>query len=1124
MTTDPTCPACAAPLPAGARFCPSCGAPLAVDPVTEERRIVSVLFADIEGFTSLAEQRDPESVKELLDACFGRLVPVVVAFGGHVDKIIGDEVMAVFGAPVAHEDDPERAVRAALALAPALAEVDPGLRLRVGVNTGEVMTGTVGPGSSYTVTGDVVNTAHRLAAAARPGEVLVGERTRHATAGGVHYVLRGDLDLKGKQDKVRAWVATDAAGRPAHRGADQTRTPLVGRADDLAELAGEVRRALAGRRAEVHTLVGEAGVGKTRLSTELAELLASEPDGPQVLWAACPPYGPSSDLTPLADVVRAGLGVAASVDRADQERILAERATAIAAATGTDAVQLRSRLALLLGLEPVSSRSAEPETGPARAGLAEQQLATVATVLAHLAAVRPLLVVVDDLHWAGPLLLRFVSQAPDRLDGHPVVLLTLARDDLLERRAGPDASGPGHRTRTLGPLTPDASSELVLALLDEHRGGPPVRIGPGALDRLVTAAGGNPLLIDQLVRYLVESGALVARGGRWQWTTDAAGNEAGLPDGVRSLIGARLDALPADERVVLSYAAVLGRRFWRDALVELSGAPDVDVLLARLADRGLTEAVPDDGDGDLAFRHVLTRDVAYASLPIGDRAIRHARVARWLERRVRDAPEPSATGQLAHHYERAVVLARAVDHADPGLTDAAFAALVRAARDAHQRHGLHRADHWYRRARDLGTIDTTAMLDVVAEHGSVLLELRQLDAAREAFEELDRRAGTGRPALRATAAAHLGAAARLAGDIELARERFEAASSLLRALDDRQGLADVLRLQGWSELTVGRARAALPRFRQAEALEEQLAAPARRGETLRYLGWCELLAGELGAARTHLRTAIEHARDVGDHGSAAWCAGLLAHILLQTGQVTAGLEVARELRIMAQRNADPAGEWTCVTLQASGLVALGDLDGAAELAMEAARRFEELDEAWGLALARVVRAQAARLSGDLATARALLGPAIDATRELVHVGEEARLVAELARVELDAGDLAEAERLGRSALSLVRAGIGDHESGLRSLLVLAEVARAQGSPDAAELLLEEAADDRPPGDRTDGWRQAAVALAELRLAAGDPGRARDLVARCRVPATEEVRLLAQLDDLEGRLAAHVPSA
>ncbi|CAN5745001.1 hypothetical protein BH23ACT2_BH23ACT2_18120 [soil metagenome] len=1129
-STQPRCLSCRALLPQSARFCPSCGRPVAAEISREERRVVTVVFADLADFTALAEERDPESVKELLDACFGRLAPVIESHGGHVDKIIGDEIMAVFGAPTSHEDDSERALRAALALGPALADHDPTLRLRIGVNTGEVLAGAVGPSFGYTVTGDVVNTAHRLVAHASPGEVLVGERTRQATVDIVAYEPRGALDLKGKVDAVRAWVAGPLATRPAYRGLDATVMPLMGRARELTELRQQVAQAITDRRVELITVVGEAGVGKTRLAMELAVLVAAKPATAQVLWVSCPPYGRGGELAPLADLVRSGLGVGASAERSAQDRLLSDAVATVASATGADRAVLGHRLGLLLGLGAPTSRPVEADTGRARAGVSDQQLGAVRTVLGHLAHIRPLLVVVDDLHWAGSTVLRFLTQLPDRLSDHPIVVLALARDDLLERRSS--LVGQRRSTQRLEPLAEQATADLVLAMLGgrknqavgtvtegEGDGLGDTRMGPVALRRLVAASGGSPLLVEQLVRFLVESDALVLADGRWRWSTDEEGNEASLPDGVRSLIGARLDGLPSPERQALSHASIFGRRFWRKALTDLGSIDDADAVLRRLNDRGLTQQIPDEGHGDHAFRHVLTRDVAYAALPIGDRAVRHARAATWLERRFGTTEDPEPIAQLAHHYERAVMLARSVDHTDPALADAAFAALVRAARDEHRRESLRQADHWYRRARDLGSPDIEGLLEAVAEHGQVMLELRHLDAAQETFEELARRAASRQPSLEAQARAHLGAVARLQGDLDSSRESFEAAAAQFVALDDLQGQADVLRLQGWSEITAGRPRAALPRLQRAVSLEARLDEPARRGETLRYLGWCEFLCGELESARSHLWEAMTHSHEANDLGAVLWCFGLLGQSLLQGGQAGRSLEVSRNLREVASRASDPWGEWTCATLEASSLLSLGHPADAAELAAEAERHFEELEEPWGLALARVVRARAARVGGDVGTARVILLRAIASSRDLAYVGEDARLLVELARVELESGDLPEAEKRGRSCLALVRAGIGDHESGVRCLVVLAEVERARGATDTAQLLLEEAVAPRPPADRSDGWRHGALALAELRMDVGDHVRAKQLLDQCSDPPTEEHSLGLAMSSLRDRLTA-----
>lgn len=1077
---------------------------------------MTVVFADLEGFTTLAEQRDPETVKELLDGCFDRLVPIIESHGGHVDKVIGDELMAVFGAPVAHEDDAQRAVHAALALGPTLAELDESLRLRVGVNTGEVLAGAVGPVSGYTVTGDAVNIAHRLAAAAGPGEVLVGDRTRQAAPVGVAYESRGQLDLKGKTDPVVAWVART----PQHRAAPRLRaaTPLVGRSEELAELRGLVEATVAGGPPQVVTLIGEAGIGKTRLARELVAAVREDRPEVRTLWVSCPPYRAEGDVGPLAELVRIGLGVDVTLDR---EAIRGARRAVdeVAQTTRTDPAFLRVQLGALLGLEAPEPTTADAPRGSAAA--AAPVFAAARSVVEHLARRRPLLIVVDDANWAGPALLRFLALLPEHLPDVALVVLVVGRDDLLERRSARALGGPNRSTRSLDLLSPADLGELVKNLLDGFSPGPS-RIGPAALERLVEAAEGIPLLAEQLVRFLVESEGLVLVDDRWQWTSDADGNEAALPDGVRSLIGARLDALPAIERQVLSSGAVIGRQFWRAAVrsalaIEPAGLDDaVDQLVVR----GLLEVRDDDGFGDLAFRHVLTRDVAYASLPIADRAGRHAQVARWLEGRAPQLDEAALLSQLAHHYERAITLAREVDHTAPGLAEAAFDALVRAARMERRREGLHRADHWYRRARQLGTFERARMAQVAAEHGEVLLGLRQLEAAEAVFEQLQDLAGPHQPDLLVLALARLGAVARLQGDVDGARERFDRAATLAAEHQDVTGQVDVLRLQGWSEITAGRPRAAVPRLERALALLGELPEPGRRGEVLRLLGWCELLAGEIVDAQEHLWEAMRQASAAGDIGSVGWSFGLLAESMLFTGRASQALEVSQRLQESAIRHLDVSGEWTCSLLSGAALVALGDPQGARALASDAASRFEELDEPWGLTMARVVQAQAARAAGDLNAARGTLREGIAAIRDLPHVGEDARLLAELARVESEAGDLPAAERHARAARSLVRAGIGDHESGLRAALVLAEVELAGGSAEAAELLLEEAAAERRPGDRTDAWRQAAVALGGLRLAAGDRRGARELLGSITDPPTEDLRTLASID----RLAEAVEAA
>lgn len=1104
------CPSCTSALPAGARFCPSCGAPVAGASLgaVEERRVVTVLFADLAGFTTLAEGRDPEAVKELLDRCFGALVPVVRGHGGHVDKIIGDELMAVFGAPVTHEDDPERAVRTALELAGAIDELGHGLVLRVGINTGEVLAGPVGPGGAYTVTGDTVNTAHRLVSVARPGEVLVGERTWAATADAIEYEARPAYHLRGKAAPVTAWAAVGTRRAPG-RGAIGLAAPFVGRDEELAALVAAADRAFDTYRCEVVAVTGEPGLGKTRLGLELAiSLLRARPDT-QLLWSRCEPYGAAA-LAPLADMVRSAFGIEAGDPRPVQLHRLDEALGPVAAAVGADGPVLAARVAQLLGLRDRPA-TRPGETGPPRSRVVDELVGATRLVLEGLAASAPVLVVVDDVHWADEAvlaLLRQIAGRAERGDGPALLAVAVARDL-------PDAAADWVSTELrLGPLAPEAAGRLLHSLLaGPGDPGGTSAVGPAAERRLLDAAGGNPLLLEEVVRWLSETGAITEVGGRWLATADLA--TVGLPDGVRSLIGARLDALPVAERRFLHDAAIVGRSFWREVVATLDDHPDVDGSIDALVAKGLVEPLADDEPaGDLAFRHVLIRDVAYAAVPLADRARKHARVAAWLRARFGPAGEGAVLGPVAHHFERAVALGRELGHTDHGLAGAAFTFLVRAAREAAARDALVDADAWYRRARGLGAppgagagrgAGVPGAAEVALEHGGVLLGLRRLDDAAGALDAVlsDPAAP---PRLAAEATALLGALARLRGDQEGSRARFEEAQARWRALGDPAGEAATLRAQGWVELLAGRARFALPRLLRALDLERSVG--AERGETLQTLGWCEYHLGAVAASRTHLWEAATRFSEQGDVGGIGWCLGILGFSLLQEGRLGLARDIGDNLLGLSRARGDPWAEGMCSVLLAATAVEAGDLHEAAVQAGEAERVFAELGDPWGEAIVLLTRGRAARAGGDVDGARSLLTVGLDAARSVRSAGEEARLLAELAAVEADAGDRAEAARRAHAALAIVRGGSGDRDSELRALVALARAEQA-ADPDAARLALEEAVSLRGDEPATTAWRQAAARLALLEVGGGDPARALALAAAAsdgagECPATERV--------------------
>jgi len=1018
--------------------------------------------------------------------------------------------MAVSGPPTSHGDDAERAVRAALELGGALEAVDPGLRLRIGINTGEVLAGVVGPAGGYTVTGDAVNTAHRLAESAAPGEILVGERTR-AAAPTVTFAARGSLALKGKAEPVPVWAA-EAVVEPPPAG-DLPAVPLgplVGRDREVRDLREQVEAAASAPRSGLTFLVGEAGVGKTRLAQEVAERVLARSPRTRLVWVTCPSYAADAELAPVAELARSALALPTGTDLTEQRRLLDRRLAAVG--LGDRAGVLGPRLADLLGLGEAGSRPVDVEPRSVRVEPSAQQLAAVGTLLGATARSSPTLVVVDDLHWAGRGLSRFLVAVAERLAHLPIFFLGIGRDDVLERHGPVLRRGRIAHTTVLGPLDDEAATALVATLLAE-RGGTG-RIGPAALERLVRTAGGNPLLLEQLVGFLVEAGQLALHDDLWLWDEDPE-SEQPIPDGLRSLIGARLDALDPPARSLVADAAVAGRRFWRDALVDLGDRSDDEVraLLDELVARGLVTRGRRGPDGDWEFGHVLTRDVAYASMPLGERAERHALLATWLEDRAHHEGEPVPPALLAHHYDRAVTLARAVDHEPTEVLAPAFAALVHAARDDARRDGLRRADRWYRRALAVGSADEDEVIEVLAEHGRVLLEVGEHDEAEATFRELRRRAGHTRPPMAALAEANLGAVARLQGQPEVARELFDASIARWRALEDPQGVADTFRLQGWAEFVAGRPRAAMARLRRAAALEEQIEEPVRHGETLRYLGWCELLDGHLADAQAHLWTAAGLAAAGGETGETGWCLGLLGHAFLRRGHAGRALEMARSVRVQATANEDPWSEWTCAALEAAALVSLGRVAEGGALAEAAAERFTELEAGWELTVATLVAAQAARRLGDLDRARALLHAAGADDRVPGVPDEDARVLAELALVELQLGAVGTADRLARSALGLARAGVGDDESRIQSLVVLARAAARRDDPAAAEVLLEDAIADRAPGDRTEWWYLAALDLAEQRLDRGDRAGATSLVAA--VEADEQVDARSVRRRIEG---------
>ncbi len=631
------CAACGEENPPGFRFCGACGAacdtgaasaPGSVESVDGERRWVTVMFADLSGFTSLSERTDPEEIRSMVDRCMSEMGQVVDRFGGSVDKVIGDALMAVFGAPIAHEDDSERAVRAALEIQRRASEQSDafgGLCVSIGVNTGEVIFAPVGPHGrrELTVMGDAVNTAARLQAAAPPKAVLVGEQTQAASARAITYEAVAPILAKGKETPLLAWLARAAAAAPADRPVSAA--PFIGRDTELELLTRTWTRASSELHPQLVTLVGPPGIGKTRLTLEFAARVESS--GGRILSGRPLPYGASASYWAFGQLIREACGIFAN-DPADVATDkLAERAASLLPAT--EAQNLATNLSIM-------ARLAEDTVDDRRVLFASAQ-----RFLEALAREQPTVVVLEDLHWADEGLLELVEGLSARLGDVPLLLLALARPEFLDTRPS-WARLPTNVTVQLQALTETHAQDLVRRLLS----GAPDREALAA--RVEQEAGGNPLFIEELAAWLSEG--------------DSA-NATGVPTNIKTIIAARLDQLPPRERQVILDASVIGDFFWQGTLEALGSDGTLVETLHALERRGLVRHSPASrirGDQELIFKHGLVREVAYATVPKAARRERHAVVARFIEQAAGDPTAYAAI--LAHHWREAGDAANAADH------------------------------------------------------------------------------------------------------------------------------------------------------------------------------------------------------------------------------------------------------------------------------------------------------------------------------------------------------------------------------------------------------------------------------------------------------------------------------
>ena len=694
-------------------FCTACGAPLepseAQPPILEERKIVTALFADLVGFTGRAEQLDPEDVRRMLAPYHARVKTELESYGGTVEKFIGDAVVALFGAPLAHEDDPERGVRAAVAARDALGELnaaDPtlGLHVRIGVTTGEAMIALSarpkeGEGMA---TGDVVNTASRLQSAAPVDGILVDETTFRATSTVIEYRDAEPVHAKGKSEPVRVWEVVAPRTRLGVDIAFRGGAELIGREQELRLLRDALARSERERAPQLVTLVGAPGIGKSRL---LFELYAALDDDPEVFanWrqGRSLPYGEGVSFWALGEMVKAQAGILES-DSSDEAAAKLGTAVTTVVHDEVEAQWVDEHLGPLVGLE-----------GPEAAGgdLRREAFAAWRRFFESLAETRPLVLVFEDIHWADEGLLDFVDHLVDWATDVPILVVCTARPELLERRPGWGGGKRSALTVSLSPLSDDDIERLLRALLAE-RSVPQARV-----DDLLAHAGGNPLYAEEFVRMLAENGA-----------------DAGLPlpETVQGIIAARLDTLAGEEKALVQDAAVVGKVFWVGALAAVSDRPtsEVEQGLQRLE---RTEFVRRErrssvaGETAFVFRHVLVRDVAYGQIPRPRRAELHRRTAGWLESLAGDRAEDIAD-LIAHHYLSALQFARAAGRGLGDLPERARIALVEAGDRALALSAYAPAVRFYREALASWPDDDPERPPLLLRYGQALFRAEQTGA------------------------------------------------------------------------------------------------------------------------------------------------------------------------------------------------------------------------------------------------------------------------------------------------------------------------------------------------------------------------------------------------------------
>jgi class 3 adenylate cyclase/tetratricopeptide (TPR) repeat protein len=1037
--------------------------------VGEVRKTVTVLFCDVTGSTALAERLDPESMRALMSRYFAEMKAVLERHGGVVEKFIGDAVMAVFGIPAVHEDDALRAVRAAAEMRTALAtlneqlERDHGVRIasRIGVTTGEVVAGDPTGGQSL-VTGDPVNVAARLEQAAAPGQILLGELTHRLVRAAVISEPVEPLSLKGKSDRVPAFVLLEVEPRAPGR-TPQRDLPMVGRRDELGVLQGSLRRATGERRCIRATVIGPAGVGKSRLVDEFVSVATEDV---QVVHGRCLSYGEGITYWPVVEILTAIAGL----EDGDGPDKIRSRIGGLLEGTA-EAALIAERLAELLGLTGAIAASEETHWAVRR-------------LFETLAARKPLVAVFEDVHWAEPALLDLIEHVTDLAGSDPIVLLCTARPELLEERPAWARSEPGSVALTIEALTHEQADELIEHLVGSA--GLPVEA------RSIVGAGeGNPLFLEQLVGMLIDEGHLRREGDAWVVVDDLKG--LSIPSTIKGVLEARLERLPPTERDVLECGSVEGREFHRAsaAMAPTSDRPSADLsrVLESLVRRGLVEPVaPLLGGGEaFRFRHALIRDAAYARMPKATRSRLHEGLGRWLERTAGERA-PEFEDLIAYHLEQATRL-----RADLGplsedgreLRAEAARRLASAGRRAVGRGDVRAASGLFERALglldpdDLSRPDVLVRLaDAYSDQGDIGRAIDRLEEGRAAAMRIGERRGE----IRAEIARGILRLSSEPGGVTEEIDRVTAEGiPILEELGDDEGLARAWK--GSGEVALMRANGAdmIAAYERAAHHAERAGARAALADAL---GWLALAAW-LGMMRP--ADTIRHARDLRER-----------------------LPDGREVEAMASIS------------EGYSLAMLGRFAEGRALHLYGHRILEELGLRMKAAGTQQSAGRIEMLADDLPAAEREFRMGYEALASMGELGYLSTQAAELGEVRYRLGDLDEAEEF--SHVSEEACDSDDIVSQIQWRGVRAKVLARRGRLDEAIRLAEQAV---ALTDRIDFWELRSDALANQAEVYELAGRTGDSVHALRrsleileakgvVPLIERIRRRLERSRMDDR--------